>query len=110
VTSRTPFKLTPGLTESKLHIPMTSERAQAYGRVMKTLSDLGPAKLHDNEQELIRDAADTLLFAEDSTATKALEDVDELATRLVDSGRLLDETAHRLLRDLEDTGPAATFA
>lgn len=90
---------------------MTSERAQAYGRVIKTLADLGPAKLHADEQDLIREAADTLLFAEDSSATEALDRVDELTVRLVESGRLLDDTADRLLRDLEDSGPtAATLA
>lgn len=89
---------------------MTSERSLAYGRVMKTLADLGPSKLHADEQELIRDAADTLFFAEDSGPTDVLARVDELATRLVDSGRLLDETAHKLLRDLEDAGPATAVA
>lgn len=77
---------------------------------MKTLTDIGPAKLHADEQQLIREAADTLFFADDSSAREALDRVDELASRLVDSGRLLDGTAHELLRDLEDSGPAATFA
>ena len=89
---------------------MTSERSQAYGRVMKTLTDIGPSKLHADEQELIREAADTLFFAEDAGGAEALDRVDELATRLVDSGRLLDETAHQLLRDLEDSGPTAAVA
>jgi len=89
---------------------MNSERAQAYGRVMKTLNDLGPSKLHADEQELIRDAADTLLFTEDATAEQALGRVDELAGRLVDSDRLLAETADQLLRDLEDCGPAPAVA
>jgi hypothetical protein len=84
---------------------MNSERSQAYGRVMKHLADLGPAKLHDDEQALIREAADTLLFTEDSGAEQALDRVDELASRLVDSGRLLEETADRLVSDLEDCGP-----
>jgi len=89
---------------------MNSERSQAYGRVMKTLTDLGPAKLHDDEQELIRDAADELLFTEDAGAAKVLDRVDELATRLVDSGRLLEETADKLLSDLEDCGPTPAVA
>ena len=42
---------------------MNSDRTQAYGRVVKTLDDLGPAKLLDSEQERVRDAADTLIFA-----------------------------------------------
>jgi hypothetical protein len=89
---------------------MNSERSQAYGRVMKTLSDLGPAKLHADEQELIRDAADTLLFTEDAGAQKVLDSVDQLASRLVDSGRLLEETADKLLSDLEDCGPTPAVA
>ena len=89
---------------------MNSERSQAYGRVMKTLTDLGPAKLHADEQELIRDAADTLLFTEDAGAEKVLDSVDQLASRLVDAGRLLGETAEKLLSDLEDCGPAPAVA
>jgi hypothetical protein len=85
---------------------MNSERSQAYGRVMKTLSDLGPAKLHDDEQQLIREAADTLLFTEDAGAEAVLNSVDQLASRLVDSGRLLEETAEKLVSDLEGCAPA----
>ena len=44
---------------------MTSERTQAYGRVVKTLEDLGPAKLQPAEQDRIREAADNLIFAAD---------------------------------------------
>ena len=73
---------------------------------MKTLADIGPAKLHADEQELIRDTADTLFFAEDSSAAPALGQVEELASRLIESGRLLEETARALIRDLEDSGPA----
>jgi hypothetical protein len=89
---------------------MTSERSQAYGRVIKTLADLGPAKLHADEQELIRDTADALFFAEDASAEQALDRVDALAGHLVDSDRLLAETADQLLRDLEDCGPATAIA
>jgi hypothetical protein len=85
---------------------MTSERAQAYGRIIKTLEDLGPSKLHATEQERIRDAADTLLFCEDiETAKIALTDVRELTDSLVESGRWLEDSAEKLLRDLDDAGP-----
>ena len=77
---------------------------------MKTLNDLGPAKLHADEQELIRDAADTLLFTEDAGADQVLDRVDQLASRLVESGRLLDETAEKILSDLEDCGPTPAVA
>jgi hypothetical protein len=89
---------------------MNSERSQAYGRVMKTLADLGPAKLHADEQELIREAADALFFCEDESARDAFTRVDELAGRLVESERLLAETADQLLADLEGCGPAARIA
>jgi hypothetical protein len=77
---------------------------------MKWLADLGPAKLHQSEQDLIRDAADTLLFAEDESAEKALVQVEDLTATLVESDRLLEETAQQLLRDLEDAGPATAVA
>jgi hypothetical protein len=89
---------------------MNSERSQAYGRVMKMLTDLGPAKLHADEQELIRETADILLFSEDASAGEAFARVDELAARLVDSDRLLPETADQLLADLEGCGPATAIA
>jgi hypothetical protein len=87
---------------------MTSERSQAYGRVMQTIADLGPSKLHPAEQDRIRDAADTLLFCEDGTcAAEALGDVRVLTGQLVESGRWLEESVEKLLGDLEDAGPMA---
>ena len=60
---------------------MTSERSLAYGRVMKTLEDLGPAKLHDLERQRVRQAADALLFAppQDPGAFDAITDIEHLA-------------------------------
>jgi hypothetical protein len=90
---------------------MNSERTQAYGRVMKTLEDLGPAKLQPAEQDRIRDAADTLIFAAGfDEAQKALEDVDALAEHLVASGRWSSERAQELLQDLLGCGPVAPVA
>jgi hypothetical protein len=91
---------------------MTSQRSQAYGRVMKMLADMGASKLHPQERELIRETADMLLFAQDVegefAAQGALVDVRELAERLVEADRWLFETADRLIQDLEETGPATT--
>jgi hypothetical protein len=88
---------------------MTSERSQAYGRVMRTLDDVGPAKLHDSEREEIRAAADTLFFAEDlgvdAEAREAVARVTKLARNLVDSERWLDESARALLSDVLGCGP-----
>src|SRR4051794_41911732 len=65
---------------------MTSERAQAYGRVTAMLADGGPTKLQDDEQDIVREAADTLLFCEDVHAYPAGEAapdaIDELVERL----------------------------
>lgn len=90
---------------------MNSERTQAYGRVMKTLEDLGPAKLQPAEQDRIRDAADTLIFAAGfDEARTALEDVDTLCEHLVASGRWTTERAQELLQDLLGCGPVAPVA
>jgi hypothetical protein len=88
---------------------MTSRRAQSYGRVMETLRSVGEVKLHADEQDQIREAADTLLFCEDmdasSTAKTALEGVRDLARHLVATGRWTPEAADRLLEDIAGCGP-----
>lgn len=90
---------------------MTSERTQAYGRVVKTLEDVGPAKLFPAEQERIREAADTLIFASDlGEARAALEDVEALAEHLVGSDRWTAERAQALVGDLVACGPVAPVA
>jgi hypothetical protein len=88
---------------------MNSERSQAYGRVVKLVDDLSAAKLHPGEQETIRHAADALIFCEDlhndPSAEEALASVYELADRLVESDRLSQDGAQRLLADVESCGP-----
>ena len=90
---------------------MTSERSKAYGRVMKTLDDLGPSKLMPGETEGLREAADMLLFCDDLAAdphaARALRETRALAHHLVESGRWLAETVETLVRDIEGTGPLA---
>lgn len=83
---------------------MTSDRAQAYGRVMKTVDDIGATKLQAGETERIRDAADALLFSETPPAD-VLADVRDLTRHLAESGRWTDERADRLLEDIEGCGP-----
>ena len=88
---------------------MNSERTQAYGRVVRTLQDVGPTKLHANEQERVRDAADTLIFAATyEDARETLADVEVLAEKLVESGRWSEERAAELAQDLMACGPVAT--
>jgi hypothetical protein len=90
---------------------MTSERTHAYGRVVKTLDDLGPTKLQPGELERVRDAADTLIFASHPEEVQpALDDVQELAEHLVAVDRWTEERAEALLRDIEACGPVAPVA
>jgi hypothetical protein len=91
---------------------MTSERTQAYGRIVKTLDDLGPSKLLADEQELIREAADTLIFAEraDDHVVAALENIRALAGHLAESGRWTEERAAELVDDVSAAGPLAPVA
>jgi hypothetical protein len=90
---------------------MNSERTQAYGRVVRTLEDVGPTKLHDSEQDRIRDAADTLIFASTlEEARAALVDVDALCEHLVATDRWSEERAAELAQDLLACGPLAPVA
>jgi hypothetical protein len=90
---------------------MTSERTQAYGRVVKTLEDVGPAKLQPGELELIREAADTLIFAAGlDEARDALADIEALTEHLVASGRWTSERAQQLVQDVVACGPVAPVA
>ena len=87
---------------------MTPDRSSAYGRVMKTLDEMGPSKLHDLEHMRIRNAADTLLFApaEDPAAFDAIADVEHLTRHLIDTGRWLPERASALADDVAACGPS----
>jgi hypothetical protein len=90
---------------------MTSDRTQAYGRVIRTLEDLGPSKLQPAEQERIREAADNLIFAAGiDEAAATLTDVEELAEHLVASGRWTTERADELVSDLLACGPVTPVA
>ena len=90
---------------------MTGERAQAYGRVVKRLDDLSPGKLRPAEQQIVREAADALFFCEDLasdlTAREARAVLHGLSGNLVESDRLLPETAEALVSDVEACGPLA---
>ena len=87
---------------------MNSERTQAYGRVIRTLEDVGPTKLHESEQERVRNAADTLIFATTlDEAREVLADIDALAEHLAATGRWSDERAAELAQDILACGPLA---
>ena len=89
---------------------MTSERARAYQRVMKTLRELGPAKLQAGEEALTRLAADALLFCadlvDDRSAREAFAAFDAMHERLVASGRWTPQRAAQLADDVWACGPA----
>lgn len=93
---------------------MTSSRSDAYGRVMRTLADLGASKFHDGEQAVIREAADTMFFCErletDDAALDALLAFRELTDSLVAGDRLVADTAARLAADVEGCGPEPVAA
>ena len=91
---------------------VNSDRTQAYGRVVKALEDLSESKLHPDEQQIVREAADSLLFCEDpandEAAEQALGEFYELTDRLVESDRLSTEATTRLTADVEACGPMAS--
>ncbi len=92
---------------------MTSDRAQAYGRVVKTIDELAATKLLAPEQQRIRDAADTLLFCETPDAPgarEALGDIEELTRHLAQSERWTEERARALADDVVACGPVAQLA
>jgi hypothetical protein len=90
---------------------VSPDRAQAYGRLMHTVNEDGPAALRPGECELVREAADSLFFCEDLSwddeARDGLTRVGDLAGELVGSGRWGPERAEQLLRDIESCGPMA---
>jgi hypothetical protein len=89
---------------------MNSQRAQSYGRVMRTLEEMGGTLLGDSERARIREAADTLLFSEsleEPGVREVLDDVEELARELVETERWSDERVRRLLDDIGDCGPVS---
>ena len=92
---------------------MNSDRTQAYGRVIKALNDLADSKLHPEEQQIVREAADSLLFCEDMASDPAAElalgELYELTDRLVENDRMSSEATLRLTADVEACGPMASM-
>jgi len=93
-------------------IVMTSDRAKAYRRVVRTVRDMGPAKLLPSEQTCVREAADTLLFCRDLDGEEAratFAAAAELTDRLIESGRWTDSRGRLLLDDIWACGPGAAM-
>jgi hypothetical protein len=95
-------------------VNMTSKRARAYARVMKTLCDIGPAKLWSSEEAVTRLAADSLLFCadivDDSSARAAFADFEAMREHLVATGRWTAQRAARFADDVWACGPAFDVA
>jgi hypothetical protein len=93
----------------RLRCTMTRERAHAYRRVIQTLNELGANTLGSRGQEVIRHAADSLIFSrdllQDYAASEALQDVESLCRALVDTGRLKQTSATRIASDISQCGP-----
>jgi hypothetical protein len=93
---------------------MTSNRSDAYGRVMRILEDLSASKFHGDEQSLLREAADTMFFCErmetDDAALDAMAAVYELTDWLVAADRVTPVTAARIVADIEACGPGMVAA
>ena len=88
---------------------MNADRANAYGHLTTLVVDLGGAELHGDEQAVLRDAADALVFAQDARDAEprdALDRVHELVDDLVDADRLTPETAAALITAVEACGPS----
>jgi hypothetical protein len=89
---------------------MTSERAQAYGRVIDAIGDYEGTKLHPEEVQVVREAADALLFCQDLEADPgagdALDAFHGLTDRLLESGRVASERVGQLTADVEACAPA----
>ncbi len=84
---------------------MDNARSQAYGRVVKTLDEIGDVKLTADEAQIIRTAADALFF--DGDGYDELAAVEDLVQQLVDAGRWTEASGHRLVDDVAACGPSA---
>jgi hypothetical protein len=84
---------------------MDNARSQAYGRVVKTLDELGNVKLTPDEAQTIRNAADALFF--DGDGYDELAAVEDLVQQLVDADRWTAEGGHRLVDDVAACVPSA---
>ena len=89
---------------------VTPERAEAYGRIMRIVTAEGSEQLGPDEQALLREAADALVFSEDigadDEARDALAGANDLAGNLVGAERWSPDYAEQVLQDLEACGPA----
>jgi hypothetical protein len=84
---------------------MDNARSQAYGRVMKMLAETGKVELTADEQQIVRTAADALLFEGD--AYDELAAVEDLVQQLADAHRWTPDRGRQLVDDVAACGPNA---
>lgn len=90
---------------------MTPERHHHYRAALAIIDDVGPAKLHGPERELLAQCAEDLLLSDDALAVRACRhEALALLGHLVESGRWLAPTAERLAAHIEACGPAPVLA
>lgn len=85
---------------------MTAHRARAYGRVIRALRSSDRRDLAPAHQELLREAADTLLFAPRPDEETRLALARARAVLLAIRASRFDPWLDQLADDLEDCGPA----
>lgn len=82
---------------------MDARRARAYSTSLRTIASLQP-----RAQDVLRQAADALVFASEPfepAVAGALRAADAVVDELVDRGRLEPEAADRIVAQLEACGP-----
>ena len=90
---------------------VNGERAHAYGEAMRTLAELSPGKLDAAEQNVVRTAADALLFCEGPRADHAAEQALAAFYDLVlEADRVPPDTAAHLTAVVLACGPVAALA
>jgi len=76
---------------------------------MQTIGDYEGTKLHPDEVQVVREAADALLFCEDlerdAAASDALNAFHGLTDRLLENDRVASERVGRLTADVEACAP-----
>lgn len=78
---------------------MTPERHEAFKRASEIIDRLAAAKLHDDEERILREGAEDLFLCRDVESAEAEEtrkQVNETLDRLVESGRWSEGQAEPL--------------
>jgi hypothetical protein len=88
---------------------MNARRAAAYTNLMRELAKVA-TEIDPGDEQAIRDAADTRLFARSAAppVESALERAEETLERLVTEGRVAPSAGDHIAHYLEACGPAAS--